>query len=365
MSEQFEVIKRARGLLSTLTTRTQNSTTTQDYKEKTRRMMARAGAGEMYAAIISEALKTTKKTTWQANRAALMYAFAGSLGKALEQQDKLQRANRALAVAGGTPDEGAWNTLVSLVEQMSNGLKMLLDTNFPIEGRENRHSKRQDLRGLPEDWRERIIARMPKYREQALVAAITGCRPAELVKGVELTIIEETGELVAMIEGAKVTDKTGQKWRRLHWPADSESQLVRSLYDLVSKQPAGTKVRIVVENAKAFSGAMRAAGKREWRRRKSTITPYCFRHQAAADMKASGTLSSGDISAALGHVSDVTKQAYGHANMGRKRGGVVPVRVEAERPVQTKAPSKAAVKRAMNSAMPAVPEADSSPGMSM
>lgn len=344
MREQFEVIKGARELLSTLTTRTKNSATKQDYVDKMRRLTARRGTGETYEAIVLQALKTTKRATWQANRAAMMYVWAGGIGKLLEQQDKLQNANRAAQVAGGTPNKDAWIELVGKIEQITGALKLLLEAKLPIEGRENRHTKRQDLRGLPEDWRERIVARMKKYGDQALVSAVTGCRPAELVNGVELTIDEKTGNLTALIKGAKSTDKTGQEWRRMHWPAGTDSDLVRNLVELVAKYPAGAVVRIAVDNAKAFSGAMRAAGKREWPKRKSTVTPYCMRHQAAADMKASGSMSSGDISAALGHVSDVTKSTYGHANMGRKKGGVAPARVESARPVQTKTPSKASRK---------------------
>ena len=365
MNEQFEVIKRARDLLAPLTTRARNRATTEDYAAKIKRLTARRGPGESYAAIVSEALKTTKKATWQANRAALLYVFSGGLRKFLEDQDKLQRANKATAAAGGTPDEGAWLKVIGQIGKMSNGLKILLEAKLPIDGRENRHTKRQDMRGLPEDWRERIIARMPKYRVQVLVTAVTGCRPTELVNGVELWIDEQTGELVAWIKGAKSTEKTGQEWRRMRWPADSDSGLVRSLAELVGKHPAGAKVRIATANAKAFSGAMTRAGKREWPKRKSTVTPYCMRHQAAADMKASGSMSSGDISAALGHLSDVTKSTYGHANMGRKSGGVAPDRVEAARPVQTKTPSPAArkVTRRVNGGGREVSQPSPSPGM--
>jgi integrase len=69
------------------------------------------------------------------------------------------------------------------------------------------------------------------------------------------------------------------------------------------------------------------------------ITPYCFRHQAASDMKADGQLDSGAISAALGHLSDATKSTYGHANMCKGRG-VAPARVTAARAVKLRAAAK-------------------------
>lgn len=365
MQQAYDTIKQARDLMATIPKRELKGATKQDYVAKVKRLGSKLGADQSYAALLVEALKTSKKSTWQANRAAMVFVFAGILRLWLEQQDKLQRGIKAAVAAGGAQDQTEWLQIVGKITGINIGLKALLDAKLPIEGREDRHTKRQDMRGLPEDWRERIIVRMPKYADQALVAAVTGCRPAELVSGIELVIDEKTWDLVAWIKGAKTTEKTGQEWRRMHWLADSESLLVRNLINLVSKQPPGTRVRVAVDNAKAFSGAMRAAGKREWPKRKSTVTPYCMRHQAAADMKACGSLSGGEISAALGHVSDVTKSTYGHANMGRKSGGVAPSMVESARPVQTKAPSKAAAKRVAKNNPPAPSNENGSPGMSM
>jgi hypothetical protein len=75
---------------------------------------------------------------------------------------------------------------------------------------------------------------------------------------------------------------------------------------------------------------MSNAAAREWPKRQTTVTPYYFRHQVSADMKADGQLDSGEISAALGHLSDATKSTYGHANMCQERG-VTPAWVKAAR----------------------------------
>lgn len=66
--------------------------------------------------------------------------------------------------------------------------------------------------------------------------------------------------------------------------------------------------------------------------------------QVAADMKADGELDSGEISAALGHLSDATTSIYGHANMS-KGCGVAPARMTAARPVKVRAHAKPAVKK--------------------
>lgn len=61
---------------------------------------------------------------------------------------------------------------------------------MPMDGRSDRDTKRQDMRGLPDDWRERLIERMPNYGPATLTAAVTGCRPAELASGVQLNMYE-------------------------------------------------------------------------------------------------------------------------------------------------------------------------------
>jgi hypothetical protein len=70
------------------------------------------------------------------------------------------------------------------------------------------------------------------------------------------------------------------------------------------------------------------------------------RAQAAkvADLKASGGLSSGEVSAALGHLSDVTRSTYRHYTMGHA-GGVAPSKVDAAKAVKIKQPSAASQKK--------------------
>ena len=87
MSEQFEVIKRARELLATIPKRELKDATKQDYAAKVRRFESRLGTDQSCAAVILEALKTAKKSTWQANRAALMFAFTDALRQRLVVRD--------------------------------------------------------------------------------------------------------------------------------------------------------------------------------------------------------------------------------------------------------------------------------------
>ena len=334
MQDQYDAIKQARALLAKTPKSRARQTTANDYQAKVERLRERTQDAGTFNALISQALQTAKKTSWQALRAALLFTARATLEDNMARQDQVQRAIKAQEAIGLKPNWEPWKDQVRIVQNSHQALQAVLDAELPMEGRVARHTKRQDMKGLPDDWRQRVIERMPNYRPAALTAAVTGCRPAELVGGVKVTI--EGGMLIAHIIGAKVDVEKGkgQEWRRLFWPLDHASDLVQEL--VKATQEAGGALTVQIASASNFSKSMSNAAARVWPRRKAAITPYCMRHQAASDFKASG-LSSGEVSAALGHLSDVTKSTYGHANMSRS-GGVAPKRVESARPVKTKAP---------------------------
>lgn len=202
-----------------------------DYRRKVQRLRARTnghGVG-LFDGAIAEALKTAKKSSWQACRAALLYYARRELEDQLAQQDKIQRACKAFELTGATAPWESWKKRVELVAHCTQAIEAVLAASLPIEGRVDRHTKRQDMAGLPPYWRERVIARMPTYRTAAIAAAVTGCRPAELVSGVQLSVVG--GMLVALVHGAKVdvVGGKGQEWRRLEWPLDHPSSLVQDL----------------------------------------------------------------------------------------------------------------------------------------
>lgn len=332
--QEYETIKDARAMLQANQASAPSQRTVAGYEAKTALIMRRVRPATDIESVITQAKQTRSVSTWFGRKAALMYTLRRNTAYLLAEQDTMQRAIKAAQAAGGAPSQEGWQEIVRKIGLMAEWHRRLqVEPGPPVEDRRQRHSKRRDLRGLPHDWRERLVARMPNYRLAVLANAVTGCRPDELAKGVQLAI--EGGVLVATIQGAKVTGKTGLPWRRLSWSMDSDSPLVRAL---IAEVQGGANVAQIV-NAKAYSGAMRAAGGREWPKRKTTVTPYCMRHALAADMKASG-MGAEEISVALGHCSDVTKQYYGSASQGGRSGAVVPARVEAARQVRMAAKGK-------------------------
>lgn len=348
LAEAYDKIRRARAVLAANRVSAPSKRTVDGYDAKVLLIGKRAGKGAGIDELIAQAKQTRSASTWFSRRAALMYSFRSVIESLLAEQDTLQRSNKAHQMLGRSPDLLPWQRTVKKIGDLTAWHERLRAEPGPaVQQRRPRHSKRRDLRGLPDDWRETVVARMPRYRLAALTSAVTGCRPEELAKGVQLSI--EGGMLIATIQGAKVTEKAGQPWRRLCWAVDSDAPLVRAL---VAEVVAGASLAKVA-SAKAYSGAMRAAGEREWPKRKTSVTPYCMRHAMAADMKASG-MDTAEISAALGHCSDVTKQYYGSAGQGRRAGSVAPASVKAAREVRIS--PKAKIFQPKRANLPHIPE---------
>lgn len=190
-------------------------------------------------------------------------------------------------------------------------------------------SKRQSLSGLPDDWRSQLIRAMSRAQDRLalMVIAMTGARPEELRMGVDISVDAGGRCLTFRIQGAKVSEITGggQLWRELTVDPRFvlEPDLVVWLWAYLQEHQITT---IQIDQKNAFQKRLqrvRAAmamgsGNEAWKK----ISAYSFRHQFAADLKADSSIHFDDISAAMGHVSDRTKQHYGHAKQKRGKGGV-------------------------------------------
>lgn len=204
----------------------------------------------------------------------------------------------------------------------------------PITNPKHRHSKRQDIRGLPPGWREAMFSEMQEttHRIPFLVLSVVGCRPEELKKGVR--VVATRNALTLHILGAKVKKTQGQPSRQVTYDINPNAhQLVQALHREIwcehTINADFREVEVRINNKSGFTSAIRRAGSRLWRNRK--ITPICFRHAAASDYKEH--LEPDQVSAAIGHCVDATKSRYGQRQMAGN-GGLHPSSVRADRPIK-------------------------------
>lgn len=193
-----------------------------------------------------------------------------------------------------------------------------------------RASKRHVVAKLPADWRARVFAatesgRAPSRLRQAVALLwLTGCRPAEIEKGVEVSIIGKY--LVLKIHGAKcgvidngVTQAQRGIETRVLTISPSQNAAAEMLFSLATE--SGGKMQVKYD-AVALSNKVSEAGKKALK--KKGISPYCFRHAMGCDLKSCDGIDDSFRAQVMGHLSVESLARYGR----RRRGGGGPSPVQ-------------------------------------
>jgi integrase len=182
------------------------------------------------------------------------------------------------------------------------------------------NAKLQDARKIQkiEGWRtllfNELVARGGKWIDHAAVAALTGCRPAEVTR----VQIEKIGDaLVITIPGAKVSEIKGQPYRKFTITADTNGPEFAYLLERVKDAPLLLEVPFDVKApASTFSEALKSAGQKVFPKNTPSMTGYVYRHAIACDMKADGA-GMDHIAASMGHAVTKTQSYYGRAAGGK------------------------------------------------
>ncbi|UUA73416.1 site-specific integrase [Cellvibrio sp. QJXJ] len=206
-------------------------------------------------------------------------------------------------------------------------------SDFDLEF-DKKKSKKTALHKLPKNWRELLISynQSSMYRIPLLTAALTGCRPCELVKGIRVYMSDN--HVNFQIEGGKVDENKGQPFRTISYPVTSSNEL---LHELIKEIPNPRQaITVSINKAVNFTVEIRRIGKEVWPAHPESITAYCFRHQFASDLKR--THSGEDVSRALGHSTNKTRKRYGHH--AQQRGDTSHIIISASRPIKNLASNK-------------------------
>ncbi|MFP3586200.1 site-specific integrase [Paraburkholderia sp. SIMBA_055] len=209
--------------------------------------------------------------------------------------------------------------------------------------------KKPALKLLPATWREDMWMRAseadwrqsrPQLRGALALLWLTGCRPAEIEQGVHIFLRGDL--LVIEVAGAKCVDagkrERGQPKRHYGFRTDAEANpalmFLRTL--AATNTVNGTGRCRIAHNADYLYNSVVALGKSVFPKLRTRVSPYCFRHQVASDLKADPDLLLEDAAKFMGHLSDYSIGKYGHAAHGRKGGGgrVKAIAVQTSRPIK-------------------------------
>jgi integrase len=310
--QAFEIIRQARNTIK-LWNNTSAEKTRTDYQKIFDRL---------FNANTTPIAHAKTKNSYYKYRAAWIYGLTKLLSQLLQDADKLQKTN-----------EKEW---LDIVEEISATIFLLAD--YPADPKHQSEvlgvkslwtekeaaikkqglviknkSKRKTIKRLPQDWRNVIFARAlqkkSKYSDAIGTLSITGCRPAEIEKGVLFEIND--GGLKVTISGAKTHNgKFGSPTRSF---VISEDNLAfEHIHELCMERGGNFTV---IGQAKAIGDSVSLLANDM---KLNKVSAYSFRHQLSADLKAGG-FGADDIAKVLGHCTDRSQTYY--SSRSGKGGG--------------------------------------------
>jgi integrase len=269
-----------------------------------------------------EQIGSRSRRSYHLYRAAMVRETAHQIWLLIEQAEALRKK----------ADVDTWCPLASRIERLAR----ILDRyppgggggtawQAPSEG-VRRTGKRAGLGSLPQTWRETLFDRFRGGRYEAAIAVLwlSGVRPTELVRGVEVG--QSAGKIVLRVHGAKISDVRGQPVRVMVYECGSVP--AASLIASLAAAPQG-RVVVRVDNARRLCDAVRAASRRAWPKSTYVVTPYSYRHQVSSNLKHAGWPRRA-IAAALGHLSAESQGAYGMSGQSRGQSELVAVSASRE-----------------------------------
>lgn len=283
--------------------------------EQTLRLYARLARSrvDVMAADGGRLMDGVTAQSWHTVRAAVLHRLAEEYRNWRKVGDKASDFAEAVNAARATRRAAILFDKVSKMERPDREARQSL-------------SKGRTLPAPLLSWQEQVMAAStPAQRPFVALMWATGCRPAEIERGV--TVRRVDGGIEIEIPGAKVTAVNGQPRRKI-------------LID--ARSPAGLHLGIALGARQEIEMSRKA--KRigndfaDIRRRTglAAVSAYSFRHQVSADLKAAGVEKKA-IAQVLGHASERTQGRYGRPSKGRAGGGII-LDAIGSRPVRTGRP---------------------------
>lgn len=267
--------------------------------------VTRDGVGSLMEGVTS--------ASWHTTRAAVLHQLAAECRRWRTIADRTHDLHEAVGAANAARRAAIAFRDVSRMERPAND--------------QPRQSKRTTLPRMA--WQRIAYDAATKVQRPAvLILWATGCRPAEIERGVTVRRADD-GRLFVDIPGAKVTAQTGQPHRTI--AIDPESEPGRILSMMLGQRKGANVSRKAKRIAADFVDIRERSGLH-------SVSAYSYRHQAASDMKARQDDPT-KIAQALGHASERTQARYGSAGKGSTGGAIIGAEADREvRPGRTRMP---------------------------
>lgn len=286
----------------------------------------------------------------------------------LDEEHSKVRARKESSISKKLKKKGTARTVAKYPEVFGDIIDACVQD---IEDRVQRKKTGAKRRGRePGLWDALATTRELECKVMAPVIALTGARPVEVFRGLEIDL--RHGEWIFKIQGGKVTKDAGQEWRvigmahdpklrpaaalldvldewgliepdspddalQMRYPRDEDGNPLPLVIDVTDKlakmgvpeeearkQFSKWMGRICDRTIEAYNGEGAAMLKRAAKNVK--ITPYSFRHAFSAHVKGHWEEffdDLDDVSVALGHRTEKMKTMYGSRNQGGSGGAKI------------------------------------------
>lgn len=251
----------------------------------------------------------SRSDTVRGRRAALIHLLRVTSEKRLAVVERIIEGG--LQLYAGELQKG-WEYLRN-VHEMLGWLRAAVECQPAFKSTQPRSSKSTSLKGLPKNWRERVLGELKqqghKHWPAVAVLTLTGCRPEEILRGVAVTM---DGDHVVRLT---IVSAKGGKGALRHISILDGDPFFQIAWEL-----AIANDHVDLGTAKDWrkndlGDTVRETGEPLFRNAKEGISPYSYRHQLGSDMKKSGYADE-VISAAFGHANLRTKTRYGRFGQG-------------------------------------------------
>ena len=154
------------------------------------------------------------------------------------------------------------------------------------------------------DMNHRGTKLLERHAPRLAILALTGCRPAELMKGVEIESREKDGKtaILVTIQGAKVSENRGQSARTVTFLAQGSAST--ALAEMCAESGGKFKLETTDADYRSLNRALQKHG----------LSCYAFRHQVGSELKngiAEGTTTPEKAAQVMGHRSTKSLSCYG------------------------------------------------------
>lgn len=267
--------------------------------------------------------KANSAQHWNKLRTACRWAMAEDIRTWREASEQARKAGDLERAQACTAE--AWRLAVALDEQFlkhghdgwaSKAAAMKVEGRKPVDKSKRRtNAPTADMAPCALlDTRHRGERLAARHSERLALLALTGCRPAELMAGVELTLIrDKQGQpngLGVTIHGAKVDAQRGHALRRLVFPLADGGTAVRGLALQCAEHGGRYTLATTPADYRSLNRALQAHG----------LSCYAFRHGVGSDLKgdiADGKATPEHAAKVMGHRSTASLLSYGTRRRGR------------------------------------------------